>query len=145
MVVQSDSHCCFSCSSCAVSNLYYVFNLFTLSLLKLAATVGLVTVCRWYFFYPTPSMWKFIHIRLRKPGLTYLVRNYLCILVNLQKIAGQLYAILSISVLHQKTAPITLEHHYQHNPTNKVGSWLVNIVLHIAAKEPDMTKLNKHY
>lgn len=52
MVVQLDSHCCFSCSSCAVSNLYYVFNLFTLSLLKLAATVGLVTVCRWVFFLP---------------------------------------------------------------------------------------------
>lgn len=77
--------------------------------------------------------------------MTYLVRNYLCILVNLQKVAGQLYAILSISVLHQKTAPITLERHYQHNPTNKLGSWLANIVLHIAAKEPDMTKLNKHY
>lgn len=142
MVVQSDSHCCFSCSSCAVSNLYYVFNLFTLLLLKLAATVGLVTVCRWYFFLLN------FFFRLRKPGLTYLVRNYLCILMNLQIIASQLYTILSIfqlSVLHQKTAPITLERYYQHDPTNKVGSWLVNIVLHIAAKEPDMTKLNRHY
>lgn len=142
MVVQLDSHCCFSCSSCAVSNLYYVFNLFTLSLLKLAATVGLVTVCRWYFFLPDSFYVKVYTYQIEKAWVD----------LSSQKLPlhiGELTENCRPTLCYFKhqcfTAPITLERHYQHNPTNKVGSWLANIVLHIAAKEPDMTKLNKHY